>query len=89
MKSHMLTLIFNLAYLFLTCFSQENSPAPSFPVQFSAKIKITAHLIEESNEYPPRIRKMSVLYDYMNKRARADIDEGYEAAKTCNIGLIS
>lgn len=57
-------------------------PVPSFPLQFSAIITITAHLIEPESQYPPRIRSMLVYYDYIEKRARADISEGYEAAKT-------
>ena len=56
-------------------------PVPSFPLQFSAKITITAHLIAADSEYPPRKRTIKVFYDYLNKQARADIEEGYEAAK--------
>jgi hypothetical protein len=56
-------------------------PVPSFPLQFSARVTITAHLIEPENEYPPRTRYMNIYYDYLNKMARADIEEGYEAAK--------
>jgi hypothetical protein len=52
------------------------APVPFFPLQFSAEISITAHLIEEDSEYPPRMRKMRVYYDYINKLARADIDAG-------------
>ena len=55
---------------------------PVFPLQISADIEITAHLIEPDNDYPPRVRRMSIYYDYLNKLARADIEEGYEAAKT-------
>ncbi len=57
------------------------APVPTFPLQFSANIVITAHLIEEDSEYPPRERKMKVFYDYINKYARADLEAGYEAAK--------
>ena len=52
------------------------TPVPSFPLQFSGDISITAHLIEEESEYPPRVRKLKVWYDYMNKVARADIEAG-------------
>lgn len=55
---------------------------PVFPLQLSADIEITAHLIDPDSEYPPRVRRMSIYYDYVNKLARADIEEGYEAAKT-------
>lgn len=59
-----------------------SEPVPSFPLQFSATITITAHLIEPENEYPPRSRSMTVYYDYIRKLARVDIEAGYEAAKT-------
>lgn len=55
---------------------------PVFPLQLSADIEITAHLIAPDSEYPPHVRRMSIHYDYMNKLARADVEEGYEAAKT-------
>jgi len=54
---------------------------PQFPLQFSANLTITAHLIEEESTYPPRVRRMSLYYDYLAKRARADLEAGYEAAK--------
>ena len=63
----------------ITC---NETPIAMFPLQFSAHIKITAHLIDEGTEYPPRYRFMTVYYDYEGKRARADIETGYEAAKT-------
>lgn len=56
-------------------------PSPIFPLQFTATIKITSHLIDENNEYPPHTRQMTIYYDYINKKARADIEAGYEAAK--------
>lgn len=58
-----------------------NSPIAQFPIQFSANIVITSPLIDESSEYPPRQRRFSVYYDYIQKKARADIEAGYEAAK--------
>lgn len=58
-----------------------DSIMPIFPLQFSADIFITAHLIENDSEYPPRNRRMTVYYDYTNKLARADLEGGYEAAK--------
>ena len=58
-----------------------NTPVAIFPLQFSANIEITAHLIEPDSEYPPRTRRMTVYYDYESKQARADMEGGYEAAK--------
>lgn len=57
------------------------SPSLVFPLQFSATLTITSHLIDESSEYPPKMRQMIIYYDYINKKARADIEAGYEAAK--------
>ena len=54
---------------------------PVFPLQLSADVTVTSHLIPPESEYPPRIRKMKIYYDYIEKKARADIEEGYEAAK--------
>ena len=54
----------------------------TFPLQISADVDITAHLIAEASDYPPRNRKMKIYYDYVNKIARADIEEGYEASKS-------
>lgn len=59
----------------------EMQPKPSFPLQFSGTLEIISHLIEESSEYPPKSRRWTIYYDYINKRARADIEAGYEAAK--------
>ena len=53
-----------------------------FPLQLTADVKIIANMVEEGSEYPPRERTMKIYYDYVNKRARADIDEGYEVEKT-------
>jgi len=71
-----------LTLLFLLNEYSFGTPTASFPLQISATIEITAHLIEPSLEYPPRTRRMVVHYDYIRKMARADIEEGYEAAKT-------
>lgn len=61
--------------------AESSDPVPKFPLQFRATITITAHLIDAAEEYPPRTRRMTVYYDYNNKRARAEIESGYEAAK--------
>jgi hypothetical protein len=63
----------------LACTS--SSPSLIFPLQFAGTVIITSHLIDESSEYPPRTRQMTIYYDYINKKARADIESGYEAAK--------
>mmetsp|Transcript_34430 Transcript_34430/g.35100 ORF Transcript_34430/g.35100 Transcript_34430/m.35100 type:complete len:217 (+) Transcript_34430:221-871(+) len=76
--------LFQIAGVLLFHWSYLTSADPQalFPLQFSANIEITAHLIEENSEYPPRKRRLRVYYDYIQKLARADIEEGYEAAKT-------
>mmetsp|Transcript_69950 Transcript_69950/g.221628 ORF Transcript_69950/g.221628 Transcript_69950/m.221628 type:complete len:230 (-) Transcript_69950:199-888(-) len=52
-------------------------PPPKLPKQFSATVTITAHRVDRSKEYPPRIRVMQVLYDQINGRFRTD----YEVTK--------
>jgi hypothetical protein len=52
-----------------------------FPLQVSFNMTITAHQIEVESEFPPRVRKMGIYYDYVNGRVRADIAGGYEAEK--------
>jgi len=84
-----LILIFNIFILHVKTIQQEQQPSstidnnifPIFPLQFTATLKITSNLINENNDYPPRYRQITIYYDYINKRARADIEAGYEAAK--------
>lgn len=52
-----------------------------FPLQFVANVAITSHLLDPQAEYPPSTRFMTVYYDYINRKARIDIESGYEAAK--------
>lgn len=59
----------------------EEAKVAQFPLQFSGSLEIISHLIAADNEYPPNTRRMSIVYDYHNKRARIDIEAGYEAAK--------
>lgn len=59
----------------------EEVKTAKFPLQFSGSLEITSHLIDVDSEYPPNTRRMSIVYDYHNKRARIDIEAGYEAAK--------
>lgn len=61
---------------------RQKTPSISFPLQFSAEITITVPLLSNEVPYPPKVQVKQVYYDYLNKRARADISEGYEAAKT-------
>lgn len=74
---------FNLAVLLLVALFAvcKSSVVAKFPLQFSANLTITAHQIAEESEYPPRVRRMTIYYDYENLRARAELEEGYEAAK--------
>lgn len=79
-----LILLFIVVTILSTGSSNTNGnkdPLPIFPLQFSATIEITSHLIDNNSEYPPNKRHITVYYDYINKKARADIEAGYEAAK--------
>ena len=58
------------------------SAPPSLPLQFRAVLETTAHLVNRSESYPPWRRRIEIEYDYVNKRARAAITEGYEKGRT-------
>lgn len=53
----------------------------TLPFQFIATFESTAHLIPASQTYPPRLRRMRVHYDYVNKRARVDVLSGLDEGK--------
>ena len=72
-----------LCIIFLFCVAADEVMKAVFPLQLRAKIEITAHLIDPNVEVPPRVRRMTINYDYIKKKARADIEEGYEVEKTC------
>lgn len=65
----------------LTVIMAADTKVAKFPLQVSFNLTITAHQIEETEEFPPRTRRLGILYDYINGRARADIERGYEAEK--------
>lgn len=74
-------LILLIIFCIYGVYSKKYTPKLSFPLQFSGNLEIISHLIEEDSDYPPKTRHYSIYYDYENKRARADIEGGYEAAK--------
>ena len=60
---------------------------PALPLQFRATLQTTAHLLldadgNNSSSYPPPRRVIALEYDFVNKRAKATISEGYEAGRT-------
>ena len=69
------------ALLYLLQIASCTTPIAKFPLQMSFNLTLTAHQVAEDSEYPPRVRTLGIYYDYVNKRGRADIAEGYEAAK--------
>ena len=85
-QKYLVVLSLGVCFFFLSALTKDTGHGTvAFPLQFSASIQITANLIDEKSAYPPRIRRMQVHYDYIKKRARADIDEGYEVEKTCTV----
>jgi len=50
-------------------FSASYPSLPAFPLQFSARLKIINHLIDEKREYPLHEHIREVNYDYLNLRA--------------------
>ena len=77
----MLGFVIVLAFGALASSSGARNPTARFPLQLVAEITITAHQIPADSEFPPRTRSLRIAYDYVNKKCRADIAEGYEAAK--------
>ena len=73
--------LFMVAVVTMTRWCAGADPVAAFPLQLSATITITAHLIEPESEYPPRERRLQIHYDYVNRRAKIGIEAGYEAAK--------
>ena len=67
--------------LMASVLADESTPVARFPLQMTFNLTLTAHQVPEDIEYPPRVRSMGIFYDYIGKRGRADISEGYEAAK--------
>lgn len=77
----MITVLLGLSILTNALLVAFSNPILQFPLQFFANVVVTSHQIEETSEFPPRYKRMTVYYDYIEKRARADIEAGYEAAK--------
>lgn len=79
-----LLLVCILSFMDILCYTTSTETVVAkFPPQFSANIEITSHLLEasDSTDYPPKSRRMMVYYDYIAKKARVEIEAGYEAAK--------
>ena len=73
-------LLFSSMFLLISAIEVEEKVA-LFPLQMRCNITITAHQVDDDGEFPPRIRRIGVYYDYIQQRARADIAAGYEAEK--------
>lgn len=57
--------------------------SPKLPLQFSAKVEIESHLVEDrSREYPPWQTIMQLNFDYVQKRVKATIAKGFDEHKT-------
>ena len=82
MVSSYIHLLFLLVWIFSGEASEGQVRVAKFPLQCSFNVTITANQVSDAeNAFPPRVRTIGVYYDYVNKRGRADIQEGYEAAK--------
>lgn len=53
---------------------------PMFPEQFSARVKVTAHLVDPAKGYPPSWKDMDVFYDSRAGRAKVVIHGGKDAS---------
>merc|ERR1711865_19528 len=52
--------------------------APEFPLQFSGTIETVALLLDKNIEYPPRVKRYEVNYDWNNKMAKVAVTAGEE-----------
>merc|ERR1711865_722645 len=52
--------------------------APEFPLQFSGTIETVALLLGKNIEYPPRVKRYEVNYDWNNKMAKVAVTAGEE-----------
>ena len=59
-----------------------SSLVPFFPLDFRADITITSNLLPHDLPYPPRLKKLSILYSYSLRSATVTIHQGYEAGTT-------
>lgn len=63
--------------------SSTTPPAfPTLPLQFSGIVLMTANLINEDEEYPPRLRKLRVDYDFVAGKVKSTVLTGYHAGRT-------
>ncbi|CAM9785617.1 unnamed protein product, partial [Sphacelaria rigidula] len=53
-----------------------------FPEQFSARLEVTAHLVDRTKGYPPWLRTMYITYDRPAGRAKVVVNDGVDAGKT-------
>merc|ERR1711934_254310 len=52
--------------------------APTFPQQFSGTIETVALLLDKNIEYPPRVKRYEIAYDWQNKMAKVAVTAGEE-----------
>jgi hypothetical protein len=55
---------------------------PTMPLQFTARLTITNHLIQEGSEYPAREQYREIWYDFPNLRAKVQSLDEEDAGKT-------
>ena len=73
--------LFLVPLLSILGFARGEQKVAKFPLQCSFNVTITAHQVHLEHENSFSTSHHGVYYDYVNKRGRADIQEGYEAAK--------
>jgi hypothetical protein len=52
--------------------------APEFPLQFSGTIETVALLLDKNIDYPPRVKRYDVHYDWVNKISKVAVTAGEE-----------
>merc|ERR1711871_823292 len=87
----MRALLLSLVVLVATCLAELFSPpanaegldagaisAPEFPLQFSGTIETVALLLDKNIEYPPRVKRYEVKYDWHKKMSKVSVTAGEE-----------
>ena len=69
MSNFLLRSAFTLLGVFATVGADPSFP--QFPTQFQARVEVTAHLVDRTQDYPPWLRVIDVSYDYQSRKALA------------------
>merc|ERR1711920_334000 len=61
-------------HVLMLALTRRHKNLPKVYLQFSVRVETTAHQLNETSDYPPYRRPMTIYYDYSERRARVDYD---------------